>query len=300
MGTDVVVTGVLFGAPSFWALLVCCHRVFPSCSTTCHPLKVLPGLLLSLLLFSLVSQSHHSRWSGLGVSVGVWNDSGSHQLFTALRRRRKEEDTNLYSNGVRYCVTVRQTCTVTGSTVLLGFRCLGPRLASSGARTRSLRPTHALLLLGPPSVLVRSGPLLSTRGVYRQCTSPASPGAGTPQPRLLDTTLHHRLWDWGLPGSGPLRLSDGFAGDCFCLRLWSKHEESALPTLDATGHCLSASAGSSCSSLHVVPQTPRLGLCAASSQGRLTSSGQVLGLADTEGGAWLFTGSEKCRSLNGK
>lgn len=116
---------------------------------------------------------------GLGVSLRVWNDKGSRQLFTELRRRRRMTPT---------CVTAGQTCTLTGSIVLLGFQCRGPHPANSGARTCALSPTHALLFLGPPFVSVRSGPPLSARGVYRRCTLPAASGAGTP--RLLDTTLH--------------------------------------------------------------------------------------------------------------
>lgn len=160
----------------------------------------------------------------------VWNDKGSRQLFTELRRRRRMTPT---------CVTAGQTCTLTGSIVLLGFQCRGPHPANSGARTCALSPTHALLFLGPPFVSVRSGPRcphgVSTGSAH--CQPP--PEQARPAFLTPPSTSPLGLGFGWVSSTVPYRLP--FARDCFCLRLGSKRKESALPTLDTRGQCLSTS-----------------------------------------------------------
>lgn len=160
----------------------------------------------------------------------VWNDKGSRQLFTELRRRRRMTPT---------CVTARQMCTLTGSIVLLGFQC---RVL--------IRPTQepGLVLSAQHTPSCSLGPLLSRSDPAPRCPHGVSIGGAHCQPPPEQA----RPAFLTPPSTSPLGLGFGwvsstvpyrlpFARDCFCLRLGSKRKESALPTLDTRGQCFSTS-----------------------------------------------------------
>lgn len=151
--------------------------------------------------------------------MGVWNAKGSRRLFTELRRRRKRDATDLcdcrtdmHGNGEQRFTGVPVPGSSSGR--------LRSQDLCSQPNTRPPVPwaPFCLRAIGPPVVHTGCLQAVHIASLLRSRHTPPS-------------------WDWGLPeGSSTMPYRLPFAGDCFCLRLGSKHQESPLPALDARGH----------------------------------------------------------------